>query len=155
MMKNFSVQDARRKAGKKIGDRIGARIGGKIGARIVSLGLPRFAPEGTRHWWAQRITAFVLAVLTPWFVLGVVSHIGEPRIMVRLWLGEPLVALLMAVFVVFSLWHTAQGLRVVLDDYVHNIPLRDACIRLVQIGCAACAFVGLGALGMIVCDLTL
>ena len=118
--------------------------------RFRNLGL-RETPEATRHWWAQRISAFILAIMTPWFAIGVLAQIGQPLPSVQLWLSDPSVAVMMGVFIVVSLWHAAQGLRVVLDDYIHHVALRDASIRLVQFGCAVSAFIGLGALGMIFC----
>ncbi len=81
---------------------------------------------GMRHWRHQRFTSIVLLPLGGWFVISMLSLPDLSQATVLLWLGAPLQALLMALFAGIALWHSAQGWRVVLEDYVGGGLLQPA-----------------------------
>ena len=78
------------------------------------------AKDGTGHWWNQRLTAIALALLTPWFVYFSVGLLGASQDAVRIAVGQPLSATLLAAFVLSLFWHARLGLQVVVEDYVHG-----------------------------------
>jgi len=45
---------------------------------------------------------------------------GTSEVTALQFLAHPLNAILMAAFIVFSLYHAALGLQVVVDDYIHT-----------------------------------
>lgn len=90
------------------------------------------AKEGTRHWWAQRLTSIALVPLTLWFVVNIVSLIGADRPAVVGWLGSPLTAVLMVLTVGATFHHAQLGLQVVIEDYVHGEGLKLTLIVLVK-----------------------
>lgn len=85
--------------------------------RVKGLGSAR---EGVGHWWAQRLTAIALVPLTVWFVASVVGLAGADYETMRAWLGAPMVAGLVILFLVAGLHHGQLGLQVVIEDYVHH-----------------------------------
>ena len=71
-------------------------------ARVRGLGSAR---GGTHHWWVQRVTAVALALLTPWFLWLALSLLQADQTTMRLTLGQPLNATLMAAWVIALFWH--------------------------------------------------
>ncbi|WP_246120869.1 succinate dehydrogenase, hydrophobic membrane anchor protein [Luteimonas granuli] len=78
------------------------------------------AKSGTGHFWWQRVTAVVLALLVPWLVGILVSLVGADLGHVHDVFSRPYNAILMALFVVALFWHAKLGLQVVIEDYIHN-----------------------------------
>lgn len=103
-------------------------------------------PSPTRHWVAQRVSAVLLVLLTPWFIAGLLGQVDQPAAEVAIWLGQVHIAVPLAVFLIVSFWHTAQGLQVVLEDYVPTLAIRRAGIVAVRGACVVLTGVGLAAL---------
>src|SRR3546814_4999258 len=78
------------------------------------------AKSGVGHFWWQRVTAVVLALLVPWLVGTLVSFIGADLATVHSVLSTPLNALLLAAFVLALFWPAKPGLQWVIVDHVHT-----------------------------------
>lgn len=72
----------------------------------------------TRHWRNQRISAMALVPLGIWFLSALLSQPDLSHASVVAWLATPWQAGLMLLFGWCALWHSAQGVQVVVDDYV-------------------------------------
>jgi succinate dehydrogenase / fumarate reductase membrane anchor subunit len=86
------------------------------------------AKEGSRHWYAQRLTAIAVAILGIWFFVALVGLDGVGLDRVRAWLDAPLVATLLLLLIGTLAWHTILGLQVVIEDYVGSRGLRVALL---------------------------
>src|SRR3546814_15957370 len=62
------------------------------------------AKSGTAHFWWQRVTAVVLALLVPWLVGTLVSFIGADLATAHSVLSTPINAILLAAFVLALFW---------------------------------------------------
>ncbi|TVQ36926.1 MAG: succinate dehydrogenase, hydrophobic membrane anchor protein [Wenzhouxiangella sp.] len=78
------------------------------------------AGDGVSHWWAQRFSAILLALLTVWLVYALASLVGADHAAASAWLARPLNAAMAILFVVTSLYHGKLGLQVVIEDYIHG-----------------------------------
>jgi succinate dehydrogenase / fumarate reductase membrane anchor subunit len=76
--------------------------------------------SGTGHFWHERVTAVALIPLSLWFLYAMLGLAGTSEVTALQFLAHPLNAILMAAFIVFSLYHAALGLQVVVDDYIHT-----------------------------------
>jgi succinate dehydrogenase / fumarate reductase membrane anchor subunit len=85
-------------------------------SRVRGLGS---AHSGSRSWWLERMTSLALVPLTIWFLAALISHLGESREIIAAWLGQPLISMLLAVFLFVMFWHSKLGLQVIIEDYVH------------------------------------
>ena len=74
--------------------------------------------SGVGHFWRQRVTAVALVPLSVWFAISVVGLVGVPYAGVLTFLNNPVNAVLMAAFVLISLYHMTLGLTEVILDYV-------------------------------------
>jgi len=74
--------------------------------------------NGARHWRNQRISAVALVPLGAWFVYALLSRPDLAHASIVEWLVDPWQAGLMLLFGWCALWHSAQGIQVVVDDYV-------------------------------------
>lgn len=86
------------------------------------------AHSGSGVWSAERVTAIALVPLTLWFIASVISLEGTTRAGLIVWLHAPVTLVLMLCLIVATFWHMGLGLRVVIDDYVHNDALRVAML---------------------------
>ncbi len=86
-------------------------------ARASGLGS---AKEGVEHWWRERVTAVALIPLALWFVASMIAHAGSDYVAFVAWLRMPSSALMMALLLVAVFNHTALGLQVIIEDYVHS-----------------------------------
>ena len=101
------------------------------------------ARSGTGHFWWQRVTAVVLALLVPWLVGTLVSLVGADLAQVHAVFARPYNALLMAVFAIALFWHAKLGIQVVIEDYVHN---RAAELTLLVLNILLCVLGALASL---------
>jgi succinate dehydrogenase membrane anchor subunit len=86
-------------------------------ARVRGLGA---AKSGTRNFWHERLTAVASIPLTIAFVIIVVALLGRNHAAVVQILGSPLVAILMVLFIINTVYHMWLGMQVVIEDYVHE-----------------------------------
>jgi len=108
-------------------------------ARAIGLGS---AKSGSRHWLAERVTAVALVPLTLWFVASIIAHASSDYPVFITWLKTPLAAAGMILLLIALFHHTALGLQVVIEDYVHS-GARFAAVIAIQLCCYGLAVVGI------------
>ncbi len=100
------------------------------------------AKAGVEHWWSQRVSAVALIPLTLWFVASIIAHTGSGYATFIAWLRTPLASILMILLLIAIFYHTALGLQVVIEDYVHSWA-KFAALVAVRLGCFALAAAGI------------
>jgi succinate dehydrogenase / fumarate reductase membrane anchor subunit len=90
------------------------------------------AKSGAHHWWMQRLTSIALLPLTIWFILSLATNAGMTHGEALAWVGNPFNAVLLLALIGLTFHHTASGLQVVIEDYVHQEGLRIAAILAVK-----------------------
>jgi succinate dehydrogenase / fumarate reductase membrane anchor subunit len=111
--------------------------------RVLGLGS---AKSGFEHWSAQRLTAIGLVPLGLWFVFSVVGMPSTDYWAVAAWVAEPLHAILLILLLLTLLYHSALGVQVVVEDYVHHGPSKVVSLVLVKFVHATLAVAGLYAI---------
>ena len=102
------------------------------------------AKDGTRHWWAQRLTAAALVPLGIGFVVMMLLLLAHDYQGARAALAHPVAAAFWILFAVALFHHAQLGLQVVLEDYVHAQGLRISAIVAVKF-----AAIVLGAISVV------
>ena len=87
---------------------------------------------GSRHWRNQRLTALALVPLAFWFLEALLRQPAFDHATISGWLARPLQALLSALFGAALLWHSMQGIQVVLEDYVGG-RLHAVCLTVARL----------------------
>ena len=85
------------------------------------------AHHGGEHWLTERVTSIALLLLGTWLVA---SLLILPALDVRTlleWLHAPSGAVPMALLIIVGFKHALDGMKVVVDDYVHDEGNRFAC----------------------------
>jgi succinate dehydrogenase / fumarate reductase membrane anchor subunit len=85
--------------------------------RVRGLGSAR---SGATHWWHERLTSVSTLILLVWFFVSLVRLPDLSYATVTQWLAQPLAAVPMLLLILSVFWHLASGLRVVVEDYVHE-----------------------------------
>lgn len=78
------------------------------------------AHQGGEHWLTERVTSIALLLLGIWLIA---SLLFLPKLDQRTlieWLHAPSGAVPMALFIVIAFRHALDGMKVVIDDYVHE-----------------------------------
>ena len=105
------------------------------------------AKEGGEHWIGERVSSVALLLLGTWLIASLLMLPALDHATVSEWLRTPLGAVPMALFVITSFCHGLDGLKVVVDDYVHepgnNFALNTLLLFL-AVGGAALALFALG-----------
>ena len=78
------------------------------------------AREGGEHWLTERVTSIALLLLGVWLIdsLLFLPYLGR-QTMIE-WLRAPSGAVPMALLIVIGFRHALDGMKVVVDDYVHE-----------------------------------
>jgi len=97
--------------------------------RVRGLGSAR---EGTRHWWAQRLTAIALIPLSVWFICALVKMTSMEYATVTAWMQSPIVSSLLILFIFSLFYHAKLGVQVVIEDYVASEALKLGSIILLK-----------------------
>jgi succinate dehydrogenase / fumarate reductase membrane anchor subunit len=79
-----------------------------------------------------------------WFVASLIAHTGSDHAAFIIWLRAPVPGILMIVLLMALFHHTALGLQVVIEDYIHSgaklamlVIMRFSCIGLAVAGIIA------------------
>jgi succinate dehydrogenase / fumarate reductase, membrane anchor subunit len=78
------------------------------------------AREGGEHWLTERSTSIALLLLGTWLVASLLFLPNFDRQTIIEWLRAPTGAVPMALLIVIGFRHALDGLKVVVDDYVHE-----------------------------------
>ena len=93
------------------------------------------AKSGTHHWLSQRITAIANIPLVLFIVVSFVGNAGKGHAEWVAWLKQPIVSVLVILFIANMVYHMRLGLQVVIEDYVHDHGTKFASMILVTFAC--------------------
>jgi succinate dehydrogenase / fumarate reductase membrane anchor subunit len=107
------------------------------------------AREGGEHWLSERVTSIALVLLGLWLIASLLLLPSlDQRTFVE-WLRMPTAAVPMALLIIVSFRHGLEGMKVVVDDYVHEEGNRFALNTLLLFLAVAGGALALFALGRI------
>ena len=104
------------------------------------------AKEGVGHWWMQRVSSLFLVPLTIWGAFTMATLGNYEHYNFIQWLAEPLNAILMVALIIFVCYHSALGLQVIIEDYVHLTALKITSIVAIYLISFILALVGVFAI---------
>ena len=102
--------------------------------------------SGTSDFWRQRLTAVAMVLLILPVIVVVMMLLGSNQAGAKLVLGSPVVAIIMLLFIVASVWHMKIGMQVVIEDYLHHEKLKLAAIMANNFFCVAVALASIYAI---------
>jgi succinate dehydrogenase / fumarate reductase membrane anchor subunit len=78
------------------------------------------AREGGEHWLTERVTSVALLFLGTWLIASLLLLPSLDQRTLLEWLHAPSGAVPMALLVIAAFKHGLDGMKVVVDDYVHQ-----------------------------------
>lgn len=78
------------------------------------------AREGGEHWLTERATSIALLLLGTWLVASLLLLPNFERQTMIEWLRAPTGAVPMALLIIIGFRHALDGMKAVVDDYVHE-----------------------------------
>ena len=78
------------------------------------------AQHGGGHWLEERFYSLALVLLTLWLLFSLMMLPALDRATLVEWLRAPPGAVPMALFILAAFKHGLDGMKVVVDDYVHD-----------------------------------
>lgn len=105
--------------------------------------------EGGEHWLAERVSSVALLLLGAWLVASLLFLPTLDQRTLAEWLSMPSGAVPMALLIVTAFAHGLDGLKVVVDDYVHDQGNRFALNTLLLLAAVGGAALALFALAKI------
>ncbi|MBD0866488.1 MAG: succinate dehydrogenase, hydrophobic membrane anchor protein [Rhodobacteraceae bacterium] len=106
------------------------------------------ARTGTEHFWAMKVSSVALLILVPLFLLTFGPMLGEPHAEVVAYFRRPFPAIVAALTIAVGFMHFKDGVRVLIEDYVHGVAQKVAIILMICL-CYAAAATGLFAIARI------
>ena len=89
--------------------------------------------SGLSHWWYQRFTAILLALLTGWLLYFFSAlSLAESNMIAEI-IRKPYNIIMLLLFTGGALYHGVLGMQVIIEDYVHCIALKLVLLLFVQI----------------------
>lgn len=86
------------------------------------------ARSGTQVFWHQRLTSVAGIPLTIAFIVIVIALLGRNHAAAVQILGSPLVAILMLLFILTTVYHMCLGMQEIIIDYVHDELIKYAAL---------------------------
>jgi succinate dehydrogenase membrane anchor subunit len=111
-------------------------------ARVRGTGSAR---EGAEHWWHERLSSVALLLLFVWLVVSLLRLPALDHRGVTEWLRDPRAAVPMLLLVAAAFWHLKMGLKMIVEDYVHDEGNRFLALLLIDFAAMAGAAFGLFA----------
>jgi len=113
------------------------------------------AREGGEHWLTERVTSIALLLLGTWFIASLLLLPTLDQRTVLEWLHAPSGAIPMALLIIVGFKHALDGVKVTVDDYVHepgnNFVINTLLLFLAVAGAAialfALATIAFGSIG--------
>jgi len=78
------------------------------------------AHHGGEHWLTERVTSIALLFLGTWFIASLLLLPKLDQRTLIEWLHAPSAAIPMALLIIVGFRHALDGVKVVVDDYVHE-----------------------------------
>ena len=78
------------------------------------------AREGGEHWISERVSSIALLLLGVWLIASLLFLPSLDQRTLLEWLHAPSGALPMALLIIVGFKHALDGMKVVVDDYVHE-----------------------------------
>ena len=107
------------------------------------------AHHGGHHWLEERFTSVALVLLSLWLIFSLIMLPVLDFATLKEWLGSAWGAIPMALLIVTAFKHGLDGLKVVVDDYVHEEGTRIGIHFFLTMAAVAGASVALFALAKI------
>jgi succinate dehydrogenase / fumarate reductase membrane anchor subunit len=102
--------------------------------------------SGTTDFWRQRMTGVAMVLLMLPAIIIVMTLLGRNQAGTAQILGSPIVAIILLLFIVASVWHMKIGMQVVIEDYIIGEKLKIASVMANNFFCAAVALASIYAI---------
>lgn len=87
------------------------------------------------HWWHQRLTSLIMLPLLIWLMFFIQINNNKDFDAFLRSLTQPFNLIAIILFTITAFYHGMLGMRVIIEDYIPNIKLRNMLIASLQAFC--------------------
>ncbi|PPR27055.1 MAG: hypothetical protein CFH34_00522 [Alphaproteobacteria bacterium MarineAlpha9_Bin4] len=107
----------------------------EVKKKKMTLDMEKKQNNALKHWITQKVSALVLVPLLFWFLFIFKDFVYKDYNNKILWFQDIKNSSLLALFLLVALFHLRLGLTVVVEDYIHNIKIKNMLLSSVSILC--------------------
>lgn len=96
-------------------------------AKVKHLGS---AKNGTGHFIAQTVTSIFMIPLLIWFAVVVILFVQKNATELPWFITSPFIIVGAILFIMNAFYHSALGLRMIIEDYIHSHALKTTALLL-------------------------
>lgn len=68
-----------------------------------------------------------------WFIFSVLGLVGTDHSAFVIWLSFPFNSLLMAITVITLFYHSHEGMKVIVEDYIQNVAVKSMVLTMLKV----------------------
>lgn len=89
--------------------------------------------SGYHHWWHQRLTAIILVIFSLWGLYFIATIADKDFMTILEIVQKPFNIVPLIILSILVFYHSMLGIKVVIEDYIQCLTMRNSLIILLQI----------------------
>lgn len=84
----------------------------------------------SEHWWHQRLTAVMMVILSVWIFFNISVIQSLEYYQLKIWASGSVNSFMLLLLGLSMTYHSSLGLEVILEDYIHQMDLRNRLVKM-------------------------
>ena len=84
----------------------------------------------SEHWWHQRLTAVMIVILSVWIFFNISVIQSLEYYQLKIWASGSVNSFMLLLLGLSMTYHSSLGLEVILEDYIHQMDLRNRLVKM-------------------------
>ena len=84
----------------------------------------------SEHWWHQRLTAVMMVILSVWIFFNISVIQSFEYYQLKIWASGSVNSFMLLLLGLSMTYHSSLGLEVILEDYIHQMDLRNRLVKM-------------------------